>query len=280
MIETPSFRQRLFRHIPAVAGSIVIALLIVMAGLAPLIFPEGPWALAGRPLLWPGENPRFPLGTDMLGRDLAAALFHGARVSLAIAATATVVAVIIGTTIGAISAYYGGMLGSILMAVTETFQTAPPFVMAVVVVATFKPSLFSIVVAISFVSWPGIAQLVRTQFMQLMTREFVQAGIVIGMSDARLILTQLLPNSLTPIIVSGSLMIASAILLEAGLSFLGLGDPNAMSWGYVIGAGRDVLRTDWHITAIPGVAILFAVLAVNLVGEGLNDALNPRSRNR
>jgi peptide/nickel transport system permease protein len=113
-----------------------------------------------------------------------------------------------------------------------------------------------------------------------MTREFVQAGVVIGMSDARMILTQLLPNALTPIVVSGSLMIASAILLEAGLSFLGLGDPNVMSWGYVIGSGRDVLRTDWHITAIPGVAILLTVLAVNLVGEGLNDALNPRSRNR
>lgn len=280
MTVAPSFRRRFFRHRPAVAGLLVIVLLIAMAASASLFFPEGPWALAGRPMLWPGENPRFPLGTDMLGRDLAAALFHGARVSLVIGVTATLAAVVIGTTIGAISAFYGGWLGSVLMAVTETFQTAPPFVMAVVVVAAFKPSLVSIVVAISFVSWPAVAQLVRTQFLQLMTREFVQAGTVIGMSDARMILTQLLPNALTPIVVSGSLMIASAILLEAGLSFLGLGDPNVMSWGYVIGAGRDVLRTDWHITAIPGVAILLAVLAVNLVGEGLNDALNPRSRNR
>ena len=280
MNRAPSFRRRLFRHRPAVAGLLVIILLAAMAGSAPFLFPEGPWALAGRPLLWPGENPRFPLGTDMLGRDLAAALFHGARVSLAIGVTATLAAVLIGTTIGSLAAYYGGKLGSVLMAVTETFQTAPPFVMAVVVVAAFKPSLTSIVIAISLVSWPVIAQLVRTQFMQLMTREFVQACTVIGMSDARMILTQLLPNAMTPIVVSGSLMIASAILLEAGLSFLGLGDPNVMSWGYVIGAGRDVLRTDWHITAIPGTAILFAVLAVNLVGEGLNDALNPRSRNR
>lgn len=280
MNAAPSFRRRYFRHRPAVAGLVVIALLLAMAGSAPFLFPEGPWTLAGRPLLWPGENPRFPLGTDMLGRDLAAALFHGARVSLAIGVTATLAAVLIGTTIGSVSAYYGGRLGSVLMAVTETFQTAPPFVLAVVVVAAFKPSLVSIVVAISLVSWPAIAQLVRTQFLQLMTREFVQAGTVIGMSDARMILTQLLPNALTPIVVSGSLMIASAILLEAGLSFLGLGDPNVMSWGYVIGAGRDVLRTDWHITAIPGLAILLAVLAVNLVGEGLNDALNPRSRNR
>jgi peptide/nickel transport system permease protein len=280
MNPAPSFRRRFLRHRPAAFGLVVIVLLVGMAASASFLFPEGPWSLAGRPLLWPGENPRFPLGTDMLGRDLAAALFHGARVSLAIGVTATLAAVLIGTTIGSLSAYYGGKLGSVLMALTETFQTAPPFVMAVVVVAAFKPSLTSIVVAISLVSWPAIAQLVRSQFMQLMTREFVQAGTVIGMSDARMILTQLLPNALTPIVVTGSLMIASAILLEAGLSFLGLGDPNVMSWGYVIGAGRDVLRTDWHITAIPGVAILLAVLAVNLVGEGLNDALNPRSRNR
>jgi peptide/nickel transport system permease protein len=280
MNQAPSFHSRFFRHRPAVMGLIVLSIMIVMAASASFLFPEGPWTLAGRPLLWPGENPKFLLGTDMLGRDITAALFHGARVSLAIGVTATLAAIVIGTAIGSISAYYGGKLGSALMAVTETFQTAPPFVMAVVVVAAFKPSLTSIIVAISFVSWPAIAQLVRTQFMQLMTREFVQAGVVIGMSDARMILTQLLPNALTPIVVSGSLMIASAILLEAGLSFLGLGDPNVMSWGYVIGAGRDVLRTDWYITAIPGVAILLAVLAVNLVGEGLNDALNPRSRNR
>jgi peptide/nickel transport system permease protein len=280
MTTAPSFLRRFLRHRPAIAGALVIVLFIAMAGSAPILFPEGPWALAGRPLLWPGENPRFLLGTDMLGRDLTAALFHGARVSLAIGVSATLAAVLIGTTVGSISAYYGGWVGNVLMAVTEIFQTAPPFVMAVVIVAAFKPSLFSIVVAISLVSWPVIAQLVRTQFLQLMSREFVQAGIVVGMSDARLILTQLLPNALTPIVVSGSLMIASAILLEAGLSFLGLGDPNVMSWGYVIGAGRDVLRTDWHITAIPGFAILLAVLAVNLVGEGLNDALNPRSRNR
>jgi peptide/nickel transport system permease protein len=280
MHEAPSFSRRFLRHRPAVVGVLVILLLVAMAGTAPLLFPDGPWTLAGRPLLWPGENPKFPLGTDMLGRDLMAALFHGARVSLAIGVTATLAAVLIGTTVGSLSAYYGGWVGSALMAVTEIFQTAPPFVMAVVIVAAFKPSLISIVVAISLVSWPVIAQLVRTQFLQLMSREFVQAGIVIGMSDARLMMTQLLPNALTPIVVSGSLMIASAILLEAGLSFLGLGDPNVMSWGYVIGAGRDVLRTDCHITAIPGFAILLAVLAVNLVGEGLNDALNPRSRNR
>jgi peptide/nickel transport system permease protein len=162
MNKSHSFRWRFFRNRPAVAGLMVIMLMIIMAGSATFIYPDGPWSLVDRPLLWPGENPSLPLGTDMLGRDLTAALFHGARVSLAIGVSATLAAVVIGVTIGSISAYCGGKLGSVLMAITETFQTAPPFVMAVVVVAAFKPSLTSIIIAISFVSWPAIAQLVRT----------------------------------------------------------------------------------------------------------------------
>jgi peptide/nickel transport system permease protein len=274
------FLRRFVRHWPAVVGVALLAIVIGMAIAAPLLFPAGPWRLAGRPLLWPGQNPRFPLGTDGLGRDLLAGLFHGARVSLVIALSATITATLIGTVVGAAAGYFGKTVDRVLMGVTAIFQTTPPFVLAVVVVAAFKPSLFSIVAAISLVSWPALARLVRAQFLQLMPSEFVQAGIVMGMSDMRMIMTQLLPNALTPIIVSSSLMIASAILLEAGLSFLGLGDPNIMSWGYIIGAGRDVLRTDWYVTAIPGLAILLSVLAINLVGEGLNDALNPRSRSR
>jgi peptide/nickel transport system permease protein len=257
---------------------IIAALGMAIAG--PIFYPGGPWDLVGRPLLWPGENSSFPLGTDVLGRDLLAGLLHGARVSLVVGVAATLAATVIGTIVGATAGYFGGLTDRLLMGVTEVFQTTPPFVLAVVIVAAFKPSLGSIVLAISLVSWPALARLVRAQFLQLMPREFVQAGIVMGMSDIRMILTQLLPNAITPIVVSSSLMIASAILMEAGLSFLGLGDPNIMSWGYIIGAGREVLRTDWYVTAIPGVAVLLSVLAVNLVGEGLNDALNPRSHSR
>ncbi len=274
------FLRRFLRHRTAVAGFALLLLVLAMAVSASFLYPQGPWKLVGRPLLWPSENPRFPLGTDVLGRDLLAAILFGAKVSLTIGLAATLCATIVGTIVGATAGYFGGAVDRIMMGVTEVFQTIPPFVLAVVVVAAFKPSLFSIVTAISLVSWPPLARLVRGQFMQLMPSEFVQAATLMGMSDARIILTQLLPNALTPIVVSASLMIASAILLEAGLSFLGLGDPNVMSWGYIIASGREVLRTDWYITALPGLAILTSVLAINLVGEGLNDALNPRSRNR
>lgn len=274
------FFTRFSRHRPAVVGLVLLALVSAMALSASLLFPDGPWALVGEPLLWPGADPQFPLGTDMLGRDILAGLFYGARVSLVIGISATLVATVLGTLIGAAAGYYGGIIDRLLMGFTEIFQTTPPFVLAVVVAAIFKPSLMSIVFAISLVCWPSLARLVRAEFLQLKPREFVQAGIVLGMSDARMIFTQLLPNAVSPIVVSSSLMIATAILLEAGLSFLGLGDPNVMSWGYIVGAGRDVLRTDWYVTAIPGFAILLSVLAINLVGEGLNDAMNPRSRSR
>jgi len=275
-----SFLRRFLRHRMAVAGILILLVIIGMAASASIFYPQGPWKLVGRPLLWPGDNAKFPLGTDFLGRDLLAALLYGAQVSLFIGLAATLVATLLGTFVGATAGYFGGAVDRAMMGFTEVFQTIPPFVLAVVVVAAFQPTLTTIVVAISLVSWPPLARLVRAQFLQLMPAEFIQAAILMGMSDARIILTQLLPNAVTPIVVSGSLMIASAILLEAGLSFLGLGDPNAMSWGYIIASGREVLRTDWYITALPGLAVLAAVLAINLVGEGLNDALNPRSRNR
>ena len=279
-LQNRNFFRRFTSHRPAVVGGGLLIAVACMAVAGPLLFPTGPWELAGRPLLWPGEDARFPLGTDVLGRDLLSGLLYGARVSLLIGVTATLAATLIGTIIGSVAGYFGGLTDRILMGFTEIFQTTPPFVLAVVIVAAFKPSLPSIILAISLVSWPSLARLVRAQFLQLMPREFIQAGIVLGMSDLRMILTQLLPNAITPIVVSSSLMIASAILIEAGLSFLGLGDPNIMSWGYIIGAGREVLRTDWYVTAIPGVAILLSVLAVNLVGEGLNDAFNPRLHSR
>jgi peptide/nickel transport system permease protein len=143
-----------------------------------------------------------------------------------------------------------------------------------------KPSIASIVIAITVVSWPAVARLVRGEFLALRNREFVQACHTLGMGDSRIILVEILPNCISPIIVIGSLMVATAILIESGLAFLGLGDPNIMSWGFQIGAGRTLLRSAWWICTFPGIAILITVLAINLVGEGLNDALNPRLRER
>lgn len=274
------FFRRFRRNRPALVGLIVLIAITAVAMAAATVYPGDPWDMVAQPFLWPGDDAAYPLGTDMMGRDLATGLVHGATVSLFIGLVATTMAVVIGVGVGALAGYYGGRVNDALMRVTELFQTLPPFIFAIVVVAILQPSVRTVVLAIGLVSWPAVARLVRGEFIALREREFVLAGIAQGMSDARIIVTQILPNALPAIIVTASLNVATAILLEAGLSFLGLGDPNVMSWGTIIGAGRDALRTAWYIAALPGVAIFITVLAINLVGEGLNDALNPRLRNR
>lgn len=274
------FWRRFRRNRAALAGLFVLFCVLLMALSATRLFPGTPWDMVAAPFIWPGQERELLLGSDMLGRDLASGLFHGARVSLMVGFVATLVAVFVGTSIGALAGYYRGWVDDLLMRFTELFQTIPQFIFAIVVVAILSPSVLNVIVAIALVSWPSVARLVRGEFLALREREFVQASIAIGMGDLRIIVTQILPNALGPIIVTGSLMVATAILTEGGLAFLGLGDPNVMSWGTIIGGGRDALRSAWYITAIPGLAIMLTVLALNLVGEGLNDALNPRLKNR
>lgn len=259
----------------AVAGAVVLLLIVIMAVLAPVMFPASPWDMVGAPLQPPG-SPDLLLGSDMLGRNIASGIAYGARVSLVIGLVSALVAVVIGVTIGALAGYFGGMVDDALMRITEFFQTIPGFVLLIVLVALFSPSVVSIVVAIGLVSWTPIARIVRGEFMSLRTREFVQAAILMGESDLRIILRQILPNALSPVIVSGSLLVGTSILLESALSFLGLGDPNMMSWGYMIGAARTVIRLAWWMSVFPGLAIVLTVLALNLVGDGLNEALSPR----
>jgi len=263
----------------AMLGLGILVLVIFLAAIANIIYPEDPFRLVGQPISHPGSN-GFLLGSDTLGRDVAAGIAHGAKTSLLIGLVATFAAVFIGILFGAFAGYYGGRIDDILMRVTEIFQTIPSFVFAILLVAIMKPSIESIVIAITVVSWPGVARLVRGEFLSLKNREFVQACHTLGMSDMRIMMREILPNCLSPIIVIGSLMVATAILIESGLAFLGLGDPNIMSWGFLIGAGRTMLRSAWWVCTFPGVAILVTVLAINLVGEGLNDALNPRLRER
>lgn len=279
MVGFKEFLRRFARNWPAMGGAFVLLVVLAMALAAPVLYPGNPWDLVAQPFLRPGDS-QFPFGSDMMGRDLGAGIFHGARVSLLIGFIATLVALIAGVAVGAVAGYYGGLADNLLMRLTEMFQTIPPFIFAIVLVAIFQPTVSTIVLAIGTVSWPAVARLVRAEFMALREREFVQACVAIGMNDARIIFMHILPNTLAPVIVTGSLMVATAILTEAGLAFLGLGDPNVMSWGTIIGAGREVLRSAWYVTAIPGVAILLTVLALNLVGEGLNDALNPRLKHK
>ncbi len=218
----------------------------------------------------------MPLGTDALGRDVFAGIIYGARVSLLVGLVSTLVALAVGVPLGAIAGYFGGRVDDGLMRFTEFFQTIPSFALAIVLVAILQPSIYSIVASIAIVSWPPVARLVRGEVLSLRTREYVQAAIVTGQTHRWIIWREILPNALSPVIVLASLMVATAILLESSLAFLGLGDPNLISWGYMVGAGRTVVRQAWWITVFPGIAILLSVLGLNLVGEGLNDALNPR----
>lgn len=271
-----NFLKRFCRNRGAVLGLVILLAVVAFALLAPTLYPQSPWRPVARPFLAPFTMERFPLGTDTLGRNLAAGLVHGARVSLMIGVVSTLVALLIGVPLGAAAGYAGGIVDDALMRFTEFFQTIPSFALAIVLVAILQPALGSIVLAIGVVSWPPVARLVRGEVLSLKTREYVQAAVTIGQSTPRIIFSQVLPNTIAPIIVMGSLMIGSAILLESSLSFLGLGDPNLMSWGYMVGAGRTRLLDAWWISFFPGLAIFLTVLALNLAGEGLNDALNPR----
>ncbi|MCC5857828.1 MAG: ABC transporter permease [Ectothiorhodospiraceae bacterium] len=265
-----------FSHNKAALGGLLFLVVIAIAAVAaPLIYPHSPWQMVGAPFQPPLSGPHL-FGTDMLGRDIAAGILYGARVSFLIGIVSTAVALSIGITVGALAGYLGGLVDDALMRVTEFFQTIPSLIFAIVIVAIMSPSILSIVIAIAIVSWPPVARLVRAEFMSLRHREFVEASRVLGVPGWRIMAFDILPNAMAPVIVTASLMVATAILMESGLSFLGLGDPNLISWGYQIGAARTMIRTAWWMSFFPGVAIIITVLCLNLVGEGLNDALNPR----
>ncbi|EJM97712.1 ABC transporter permease [Herbaspirillum sp. YR522] len=268
--------KRYLRNPAAVVGLALLMLVILGALGADFAFPRNPLSLAGRPLQWPGDNARFLFGTDQVGRDIAAQILHGARVSLAIGLVATAIAAFIGLVIGALAGFYGGWADDVLMRLTEAFQILPNFLLLLVLVAVFGSEIQTVVLSIGLVSWPPVARLTRSEFLTLRQREFVQAARSLGVGDFKLIFREILPNALPPVIVYAGVIMAVAILLESALAFLNLSDPNVPSWGNLIGAGRGVIRVQWYVSAIPGVAILVTVLGISLVGQGLNDALNPR----
>ena len=274
-------RNRLLRAIlrnPSfLLGLLILATVVAVAVSASWWFPDDPLDMVGTPMLWPGQDPAFPLGTDSLGRNVASGLAYGARVSLLVGISAAAIGLGIGTLIGAVSGYFGGWLDTALVRVTELFQTVPAFLLVIVIVAIGQPSDPVITLAIGVASWPLVARLVRAQFRSLREAEFIAAARLLGYGAPRIVFREILPNAMAPIIVTASVMVANAILTEAGLSFLNMGDPNLISWGSMIGDGRPLLRTAWFLTALPGGAIALTVLSLNLVGDGLNDVLNPRS---
>jgi peptide/nickel transport system permease protein len=272
-----SWFTRLLRSQSCLIGGMLFLLILGMALSAGWLFPGDPLELVAEPFLRPGQDPAYLLGTDMLGRDILAGIVHGSRASLLIAGVATLISGVLGVAGGLASGYFGGGIDREISRVAVFFQTMPPFLFALAIVAIVRPSVATIAVAIGVTSWPNLARLVRAEAQKLRHSEMVQASIALGASDLRIILRDILPNTLTPILVSVSLLVATAILTESALAFLGLGDPNIASWGNMVGSGREVLRTDWYIATLPGVAIVVTVLALNLLSDGLAEVLDPRS---
>jgi len=268
--------KRFIRQPSALLGAVFLLLLTALALAAPWLTSSSAWDMSTQPMLPPFQDAAHWLGSDLLGRDLGSGLLYGARVSLAVGALASLATLGVGLLVGAIAGYFGGWLDGVLMRVAEFFQIIPQLVLAVILVAVLEPSLGSIVLAISLVAWPAVARLVRSEFLTLRQREFVQAARVLGQSPWGIITQQILPNALAPLLVTMTFVMATAILTEAALAFLGLSDPEAMSWGYMINASRGLLRDAWWMSFLPGLAIVLCVLAVNRVGEGLRVAFEPR----
>ncbi|AYF49723.1 ABC transporter permease [Pseudomonas sp. 13B_2.1_Bac1] len=267
--------KRFVRQPSALLGAVFLLVLAALAIAAPWLTSSSPWEMNSQPMLAPFHDPAHWLGSDLLGRDLGIGLLYGARVSLAVGVLTSLATLLMGLLVGAIAGYFGGWVDGVLMRIAEFFQIIPQLVLAVILVAVLEPSLGTIVLAIALVAWPAVARLVRSEFLTLRQREFVQAARVLGQSPWGIISQQILPNALAPLLVVMTFVMATAILTESALAFLGLSDPEAMSWGYMINASRGLLRDAWWMSFLPGLAIALCVLAVNQVGEGLRVAFEP-----
>lgn len=268
---------RVFRsNKAAMLGLVLLTLVALVMVVGPGLYGVEPFDISGAPFTEPFVDRKLWLGTDYLGRDILAGMLVGGRATVMVGLAAAFITVIIGVTVGALAGYFGGWVDNVLSRVTELFQVLPALLFAMVMVTLLKPSLGVVIVAIGVVSWTGTARLARAEFMRLRGLEYVSAARAMGAHHLRLILREILPNALPPLIVSATLIIGVAILFEAGLSFLGLSDPNVMSWGMMIGSNRRNILECWWAVSFPGAAIFTTVLSVSLVGDGLNDALNPK----
>ena len=267
------------RNHAAVVALVVLALIVLGAVIGPFLYPTDPFEMVWAPFSPPGQE-GFLLGTDYLGRDLLSMIINGARVSLLIGLAAALVSIVIGVTVGALAGFYRGWVEELLMRLTEFFQVLPTLLFSMVIVALFGASLPMITLAIGIVSWTAVARITRSEFLRIRELEYVTASRAAGAGAGKLMFSVILPNAMPPIIVQSALMVGSAILFEAGLSFLGLTDPNVVSWGQIIGSNRQYILDASYTVTIPGLAIFVTVLCISLVGDGLNDALNPKLRQR
>ncbi|MGR3506229.1 MAG: ABC transporter permease [Paracoccaceae bacterium] len=272
---------RMFRrNIPAMIGVVVLSIIVLATLWGTFFFAGNPYEIVWAPHEAPGVAPEFLLGTDYLGRDIFAGLVTGGGPTLAVGAAAAAITMVIGISLGALAGFYGGWVDNLLMRITEFFQVLPTLLFAMVLVTLFSPTLTTIALAIGVVSWPQTARLTRAEVMKIKELEYVTAARAIGAKNRRIIWQVILPNAAPPLIVSATLTIGVAILFEAGLSFLGLGDPNTMSWGLMIGSNRAYILDAWWPVTFPGLAIFLTVFSVSLIGDGLNDAFNPKLRER
>tara|TARA_Y100001934_G_scaffold242003_1_gene297449 strand:+ start:34 stop:906 length:873 start_codon:yes stop_codon:yes gene_type:complete len=284
-IEEPTIKpvkeifQTFFKSYSAVTGLIILIGIAVMGFIGPLFYPTDPFDMVWMPFSPPGAD-GFLLGTDYLGRDILSQIINGARVSIAIGFSAALVSCFIGVGIGSFAGFYGGWVEEILMRITEFFQVLPTLLFAMVIVALFGSSVLSITLAIGAVSWASVARITRSEFLRIKELDFVLASRSSGSNNMALIFRVILPNAAAPIIVQSALLVGAAITFEAGLAFLGLSDPNVISWGQVIGSNRVYILDATYTVTFPGIAIFITVLAISLVGDGLNDALNPKLRSR
>jgi peptide/nickel transport system permease protein len=268
--------KRFSRNRLSVIGAVTVLLLITISLLAPFIAPYDPTAIDVRHTLSPPSKTHL-LGTDELGRDLLSRIIWGSRVSLKVGFVAVGIAIVIGIVIGAIAGFYGGKVDAILMRFVDIMLAFPTFFLILAVIAILEPNIFTIMAVIGITSWMDVARLVRAEFLSLKERDFVGAARAVGVSDTRLIFRHILPNALSPVFVAATFGVAGAILIESGLSFLGLGvQPPDPSWGNILTSGKDNIEIAWWLSLYPGLAILITVLSYNLVGEGLRDALDPR----
>lgn len=275
----PTWWRIFARNRGALLGAVILTLLFLLAITAPAFL----WFEPGRIEVGPSMAPpslTHPMGTDELGRDVFSRATGGLSVSLMVGFGAATIATFLGILVGGIAGFSGGRIDALLMRVTEIFQVIPRFFLAVLFVAFFGASIMNILVTIAVLSWPEIARLVRGEFLSLRSRQFVDAARVAGASPVTLIFVEILPNALGPVVVNATLMVGQAMLLEAGLSYLGLGDPTRVSLGQMLQEAQQIMRSAWWTTAFPGALIFLSVLSLNLVGDGLNDVLNPRLRGR
>jgi peptide/nickel transport system permease protein len=272
--------NRVLRNPLAFWGFVIIASVLAFALLAPLLSPYDPDAIDVKSILLPPSAAHL-MGTDSLGRDVFSRMLYGARISLLVGFVAVGIATVIGVILGAISGYYRGWVDVLIMRLVDVMLSIPTFFLILAVIAFLTPSIWNIMIVIGLTSWMGVTRHVRAEFLSLREREFVLASATLGARDHRLIFRHLLPNSLTPVIVSFVLGVASAVLVESGLSFLGLGvQPPQASWGNILTEGKEYIQFAWWLSFFPGMAILLTVLGYNLLGEGLRDALDPRNNGK